>query len=529
MHIGKKIVLFGATVLLLMWTLLPEVWVYVESLLKDGSLDLKPYQSLLTEPRQWRLLLNTVLVTGGAVLLTLLLGVPLAFLLHRTDLPGRRALSLLSLIPLITPPYIAGIAWSHKVFITGAIGIVLMLGFTYFPLVMLLVGRAFTSTDATLEEAALLARGRASTLVTITLRLATPAAIAAALFVLVFALSDFSTPDYFTTTTKNPFHVYATEVFYDYAHLGDHRLATAASVPLVLLALLGVVLIARVEGRGSYTTVGNVSRVPRLWPLGKMRWPVGVFSWLLVGTLALGPTAILLGWSVSRPVSVDEGPPRSAYAVVFQSVGGELLSSLLNATASAALAIALGFFPAYLLARARGRSLSLGTALTLLPFAVPALTLSIGLIRLFNHPDPVRDMIYTGRGLVIIALVARFAPIAVMSSRAALARIDRGVEEAAELAGRSFGSMLVRLLGPLSMRGVLAAFLIVFIFAMRELDSVVLLAGSNETLAKRIYNGVHFAQDALVATECLLMLATILIPVAIARLLIGRPLLDEAT
>ncbi|MFO0984977.1 MAG: hypothetical protein U1E76_25150 [Planctomycetota bacterium] len=87
----------------------------------------------------------------------------------------------------------------------------------------------------------------------------------------------------------------------------------------------------------------------------------------------------------------------------------------------------------------------------------------------------------------------------------------------------------MRVLAPLSLRGVLASFLVIFVFAMHELDTIVLLTGSNETLAKRIYNGVHFAQDALVATECLLlMLTAIVIPLAIVRLLVARPLLNEA-
>ncbi|MFO0984980.1 MAG: hypothetical protein U1E76_25165 [Planctomycetota bacterium] len=113
--------------LFLFWTLAPDVLVYLESIVHEGRLDLKPYHGLLTEARHWGLLWHTVVASGGAVLLALVLGVPLAFLVTRTDLPGRRALELLSLFPLITPPYIAGIAWTHHVRISGAPGIVLML------------------------------------------------------------------------------------------------------------------------------------------------------------------------------------------------------------------------------------------------------------------------------------------------------------------------------------------------------------------------------------------------------------------
>ncbi|MEW6746664.1 MAG: hypothetical protein AB1486_28315 [Planctomycetota bacterium] len=506
-------------------TCAPSVAVLRHAFVEDGHLTLAHLGRMAVDSRYLDLQLNTLLVGLGTIAVALLLGLPLSFLLNRTDLPGFRWLSLLVILPIVVPPYLGGIAWTHLLpWLSGYFGVVLMLGFGYFPIVVLLVGRAFVTTEPAMEEAALLARGRLPTLLCVTLRLATPAILASAVFVFVIAVSDFGTPDYFTTTVTKPFNVYATEVFSQFSSHGDLTLAGAASLLLVLVSSLGVFSLSLLEGRGTYSTLGGAYREPARWSLGRARWPAGLGTWLLYGAIAVGPLLILLEWSLGARVTT-EGGIKAAFPAALSEIGDDLRSSFVNAVAAALVVVVLAFLPAYTAARLGKRWQPLGTVALLLPFAVPAVALAIGYIELFNVPDdPVRDFIYTGRGLVILGLAARFLPLGALGLRASIARIDPAVEEAAVLSGRSFPRILTRIIAPLAGRGALATGLIVYAFAMRELDTIHLFRGGNDTIVMRIFNQIHFAYDAQVAAMCLLLVTATVLPLLVVRLLVKGPL-----
>ena len=157
--------------------------------------------------------------------------------------------------------------------------------------------------------------------------------------------------------------------------------------------------------------------------------------------------------------------------------------------------------------RARGRLLEIAA---LLPLAAPAILFGIGEITLWNHDATAA--LYDSPWMAVILLVGRFAIFAVLICAGATAALDPRLEEAAQLAGCGPARRLLHVVAP-CLRGALAGgFVLVFIFAMRDLDSAILVPAMNKTAVFRAFNMIHFGRDAHVAALCLLLVFAVALP-----------------
>lgn len=241
---------------------------------------------------RWKLLGNSVVIAGIAALVALLLGVPYALLLARTDAPLRGPLGALYAAPLVLPPLLVAFAWT---FLPGfspppkfvaddpeawggaasAVRAGFLLGLCYFPLVVLFARRALSQVPASLEESARLAGGPRRALTSVTLPLAAPGILVGALFVFLFSLNDFSLVDYlnFVRPNADRISVYPYESFTAWTKSQGESVATALGAPLALLGVALLYGIQRVVGGGSRSTVTGDFRAPAPWRLGSWRWP----------------------------------------------------------------------------------------------------------------------------------------------------------------------------------------------------------------------------------------------------------------
>lgn len=495
-----------------------------------GGWSLSAIEGALLDSHRLELLGNSLQLGAGVVLGTLILGLPYGFLVARSDLVGRAVYRALAVVPLLIPPYIAGIAWTEVVSIGGRSAMVLLLSLTLFPIVALWSAHAFAQVDRDVEDAARLAVGDRRALRRVTLCLARPSILAACLLVFLFAVSDFSVPDFFSFAglQSGSFQVFATDIYFRWATQTDPEAATAAAFPLVVLALGCMALVARLESRRSHRSMGGSFRPPRAFSLGRWQPLAHVHLLLTLGASVGVPVGVMLRWAFFDPRSVLIDPkgadtivtgPLDPLELLRGPAGGDLLRSLGYAGAAAAGMLLLALLLSSRLAR--GRS-TLALACVLLPLGFPSLLISMAEVQLFNHPGSLFDAFYTGGGLVVLTLMARFLPVAVLGLRAAWLRLHPEMDEAARLSIPSFPRRLLRIHLPLLASGLAATFVLCFALSMRELDVIVLLDGAQKTLPLRIYNKVHYARDAEVAILCLVQLAVILIPWAIVHLLLPR-------
>jgi iron(III) transport system permease protein len=485
----------------------PIVYLLHGALRGEDGYTLEAFTRTLFDSSRLRLMANSLKVGVGVLVASLLVGVPYGFLVGRSDLRGRALYHAIAIVPLLVPTYIAGIAWTEFAPIGG-----------------------FQQIDCDVEDAARMSIGGRRAFVRVTLALARPALISAMLLVFVLAVSDFSVPDFFSFAgvQEGSFQVLATDVYFHWATQADPASSTAAAVPLIVLALVCMLFVGRLESRRSHRSVGGSFRRPRPFRLGFWQLPAHAFL-LLVLAFSVGvPVGVMVRWAFFDPRAVLIDPTRSEELFTQQlnfiellqgPAGGDLWRSVGYSAAAAVLLLALSIGLGARLTRGRSGG---ALAWILLPLGFPSLLVSMAQVELFNHPGSVLDPFYGGGGLVILSMVARFFPVAILGLRAAWSRIDESVEEATRLSISSLWVRWIRVRLPLLTTGLVTTGLLCFVLAMRELDVVVLLDGAQRMLPMRIYNKVHYARDTEVAALCLIQLGAILLPWSAVQLLLPR-------
>lgn len=489
---------------------------------------------------------NSALLAGGVAATALVVGVPFGFLVARTDLPGRRFLAAAAVVPLLLPPYLAGIAWVQVVPMRGLPAILFILGGALWPVVALLAAKAFRDVGADAEDAARLALGDGGALRRVTVPLARGGIAAGALLVFIFALSDFVVPDFFSFAVQSDttFQVFATEIYGAFARQRDPLAAAAFGVPLVVVAALALLLGGRAEPLRSVASLTGTHVEPRPFRLGRGRWIAALFAVALLGTTVGVPLGVLGRMATKpTPTAVFAPPPATApgaaaapafgsfdYGIYKQKApvraalrryAPDALHSLRDAAVGALLMLLLAWGPARQLARTGG---SVGARLlVLLPLAFPSLLLGMGFEQLFLAEDGLGDRVYRGWGVVALTLASRFLPLAVIGLAASWRRIAPEIEESAALAPIGATARLVRLRLPLLAPALVAVGTLGFGLMMREFDAIVLLPGAQEMLTHRIYALVHQSKDAVVGALAWLQIAAVVVPWAALRLLEPAP------
>lgn len=482
------------------------LWSVVAS---DGRFDVTNVLSVLTDARQWSLLGNTLFLGASVGAATLALGIPLGFLVARTDLPAAAALRSLLTAPLLLPPLVHAIAWTEIVKLRGVAAAVFVFTLAYAPFAVLFAARAAERIDGRMEEAARLAgvRGLWTAVVG---RAVVPAAAAGALCAFLFVVSDFSVPDYLSSIGPK-LNVYADEIFSRWQRQGNLGGAVAAAIPPAAIGVLGLVLLTRWASSRRAVTLGSSFVPPRRVPLGRWKWPLfGV----VIGVIALSVGAPLA--SLLRTM----GP----MAVFFESLSqarDDILRSCLAALGAAAVATSIAFLLACGLRRGpRAAALAVDVA-SGFAFALPAIAFAIALIRLWNR-DGWMGAVYTSPLVVLAAFAGRYFLFAHVTGTAGVASLDPAFEDAGLLAGlpyrvRTFG-VTARLAAP----SLAAGFLLVYVFGMRELDTIVLIPAGNRSTMFRIYNAIHFNRPQFVAALCLCLSLLTCLPIVLYAWVLGR-------
>ncbi len=432
---------------------------------------------LVTSDTTLRVTVNTLglvsVVTAGSILL----GVPLAYLTVRTDLPFRRFFTVTGALPLVVPSYIGAFAFVSAFGPRGVLadalaplgveripsiygfpGAALVLTVYTYPYVFLTTRAALVSMDGRLVEAARsLNYTRREAFRRVTLPRILPAVAAGSLLVALYTLSDFGTP------TIMRLDVYTRMIYNEF---GARRLDFAAVLSLLLL-LLALVILA-VESRigadrdGAYVSGGDGrAAVVRL---GRLRWPAAAFC-LGVAVLALAlPVGILLMW-LAR-----DGPAYAGGGVDFELITA--WNSVSLSAAAAAICVVAAVPIAYLAARTDGIAGSLPDRLSYVGYATPGVVIGLALVYLGLVYVP---SLYKTVVLLVFAYVVRFLPQAVGTTRSSLLQVDPSLVEAARSLGHSPLAAFRRVVLPLVAPALAAGGALVFLTAMKELPATLML------------------------------------------------------
>lgn len=430
-----------------------------------------------------------------------LLGVASAFLVTRTDLPGRRVFGVLAALPLAVPSYVAGFAWVSTVDrFAGFWPAALVLALCSYPYVYLPVAAALRGTDPAQEEVARsLGRGPWRTFASVTVRQVRPAVAAGALLVALYVLSDFGAVsivrvDVFTMAIF-------TAVNLGFDRTGALVLATVLVV-LTALLLTGEGLTRR-RGARYARLGGGAGRPPTRIRLGRWRWPA-LLGLAGVAALALGvPAVSLVRWfaaGVSRPGSLAE-------------IATAVVNSLEVAALGAGLTILLALPVGVLTARAPGPVATALDRLAYLSHALPGLVIGLSLVFFgINVVYPLYQTLW----LLALAYAALFLPLAVGAVSAATAQAPPALEEVARSLGRRPIHVLRTVTVPLAAPGIGAGAALVFLTCMKELPATLLLRPTGfDTLATELWTHTSVAAYAAAAPYAALLVLIAAVPVAV--------------
>ena len=495
------------TLFCLLLALLP-IGTMVWQTLFAGELTAAETADLLFSARAVTLMGHTLLLAVSVTLATTFAGVPLGLLLGKSDLLFRKTLLFLFLIPLLLPPYFIAVAWSDALQLAGVPaerlegfgGTLFVLFCIYLPVPTLLTLLFLRTVPSALEEAGRLQARWSAVLRHITLPMIAPDILLAAMLVFLLTLGELSVPMYLH------YDVYALESFTRFTAFYDFDAAAAATLPLLAVALLLTLAEHRYLRR--HTAVpqrfAEKERFVRIG-LGRWRGPVGTALWAAAALLVAAPLAAL--------AVKAESPTRLADA--FLSAGDALGRSLLYASVGATLLTFFGFFTGYALLRRPFRFTGAVDAATIFLFTLPGTVVAIALIRFWN--TPVTAFVYATPLIVTMGWLVKYWALTSRICLVQLSAIPPSMEEAARMAGADWLRRLRYILLPLAARGVAGAWIVAFLFLLRDTDLTMLLyPPGHDTMPIRIFTAMANGSPAHIAALCLLMTGAILLPAAAA-------------
>ena len=444
----------------------PMFWLFWQALGVEPARAIE----LLVSVETARITLNSLLLTGGVTLLSIALGVPLAILTTRTDLPYPRLWTVVAALPLVVPSYIGAIALVGTLgpggHLEGAFGVALprvqgvwgatlVITLYTYPYVFLTTRAALLSMDASLADAArTLNAGRLEAFRRVTLPQIRPGIAAGALLAALYAVSDFGTPaflqaDVFTSTIYWQFSGFAVEY--------------AALLAIQLIAIVAVILVIEAGIGRDADASGGVGPGERI-RLGRWRWPaMGAVASIGVLTI-LVPLGVFVGWLLRA-----EGEPVTSlqFSPVFA------VNSVRLALLAAVVACLFALPVAYLSGRTDWLIARIFERVSYVGFAVPGIVIGLALVFLGTRTLP--SLYRQGVALLVFAYVIRFLPQAVGTVRSSVLQIEDATIEAARTLDAGRLETFRRVTAPQLVPGIIAGAVLVFLTTMKELPMTLLL------------------------------------------------------
>ncbi|MGY2082171.1 ABC transporter permease [Blastococcus sp. SYSU DS0539] len=515
----------------------------------DGGLTLDNYGLLASEPRLMEGVLNSLWIAVGTVIGSLLLGLPVAWLAVRTDMPFRRFFRGSAVLTFAAPSFIAALGWilllgPRNGMLNTALmsvfgleeapfdiftpwGIIFVLSLFLYPLVFLPVSAALEGIDPALEQAAAsLGASRARVLRTVTFPVILPSLIAGSILVFVSAAVIFGPVAILGAPTG--FQTIPTVLLSLMQFPPRIEAAAVISVPILVIIAVLLVLQRKLVGGKKFTVIGGKPGRQDVTHLGGASFlALGFCSLVVVLSLVL-PFGVLLVTSfrkaLGRPLGWDNFTLTGNYEEVFGRplIAAAMGNSFILALGGTVLALAVALLASWLVHRTKARSNAVIVGAMAAPLAFPGAVLGIGLIIAYaGQPFGLGGTLT----ILLIAYAGSALPLTFAYVHAGMGQIGAEVEEASRSLGASWARTWRRITVPLLRPSLLAAGMLNFVLLFRELEmSVFLYTGANPTVSTVLYS---LASESLYqrvgALSVVVLLINIVVTVFAMRLLDRRP------
>ncbi|MBV9440230.1 MAG: iron ABC transporter permease [Candidatus Eremiobacteraeota bacterium] len=546
----------GAVVVLAVLVIVPLGWLLVISLQRPdaGGFTTANYVEAFTNAIYLRPILNSLILATSVATIASLLGTPLAWLVARTDLPGRRQLRALIMAAFVTPSFIGAEAWillaaPNSGWINRAIvsathathgplnifslgGAIFVMALYNVPYTFTFVAGALELLPVELEDASsTLGASAWRTMRSVTLPLVLPAILAGFIMSFLEAIAEFGSPAFLLIPARA--QVVTTQLYLFFQFPVRTELAAAYAMPLLAATLLLLILQRRVLGRRRFTMVGGKGGRRREIALGRWRGPLLAAALMVPLCSVVLPYLALLATSLSRIWS--DGPVPGNLTLYWYRWAildnAETRRAIGHSLAYGAAAATVATLVALLIAYTANRRLFPGAQtlgiVCMAPFVVPGIVLAIGIYAAYSRPPL---LLYGSAAILIIAFTTRFLPIAYSNLNTMIAAINVDLENAARTLGATRIRTLRTVTAPLLRRGLLASWLLVFIPAIRELSSAIFLfTPRTATMTTQIFDFSDAGNYEGVSTLAILILVITLIIVSVAYRFLGKDFMEKSS
>jgi iron(III) transport system permease protein len=487
----------------------------------------------------YRALTNTLLVSCIATVLAVIFGFLQAWILTRTNIPGRQRLERLMELPYYMTPLIGALAWGvllgpktgliNQVWrssgapgdlfnIYSAYGIAWVMALFEGTVAFVMISAAMKSMDPSLEESSrVLGAGKLRTALRITLPLVAPGVLSATIFVFAEMLGSFAAA--FVLGIPGRFYVVTTVIWQaTLSFPPDYGRAAAMGLSLFGVMLITLTLARLVLRNGTYTTITGKAFRPREMDVGAMRWPLLAIAWGYIIVAVILPLGALMLTSFERFATVIISQMQfttANYQTAFQmgSVGPAFVNSLILGISVSTIGVVVIGVLAWIIYRSRMPGSGVAEYVIMFPQAVPRLVFGLGLLWAWiNLPIPIYGTLW----LLALAYFTVFLPLGLRTIASVVLQVDPSLEECARVCGAKWIYQMRTVTMPLLRPGLVAAWLLIFIASVRELGVSIFLMGPNsKVIAPAIVNSWLSSSSELSAAMALIQTATVFVAVAI--------------
>lgn len=512
-----QVILFISIAILVIFVAWPVLLILFNAFFVDGKFNSMDFYKVLTEPETFQALINSLIIASMTTVGSTIVGTFFAWLVTRTDLPYKTFMKSLFLVPFMLPSFIGALAW--KMLLSPHAGYInkwfmatfnttepLFNIYTYhgiscvevmylFPFVFIQVCGALERMDPTLEESARISGAGLFTITRkITIPLVLPSIMSGALLIMLYSMAHFGTVAVLGIEQgiyNIPTLIYE-KIHESAGSFASIRTGTVLATVLIVSAACIIWAQQKVLSKGQYQIIGGKSFRPMELKLRGLRYPLLFFCLAYIGFTILLPTMVIfmVGGveTYGLPLTWENLSLDNYKYILFEYdvTRDAIFNSVTLGLAAAFITMFAGVMISYVIVKMKVRGKGILEFLGMLPFSVPGSVIALGVILAWSGQFGIN--IYNTVWIILVSYIARYMAFSLKANSAALEQVHDSLMEASRSCGASMWQSLKDIVIPLVRPGMVSAFFLIFLPALRELTvSIMLYAPTTRTIGVAIY------------------------------------------
>ena len=545
-----QVILFLSIAILVIVVAFPVLLILFNAFWVEDHFNFSGAIDILKEPETFKALMNSLIIAGMSTIGSTIVGTFFAWLVTRTDMPHKRFMKSMFLVPFMLPSFIGAMAW--KMLLSPNAGFINRffmdnLGFDgpifnlysyygisavevmyLFPFVFIQVCGALERMDPTLEESARISGAGLFTITRkITIPLVLPSILSGALLIMLYSMAHFGTVAVLGIENgiyNIPVLIYE-RIHQSGGSFESIRTGTVLATVLVISAACIIWAQRKILGSGHYQIIGGKSFRPMELKLRGLKYPLMFFCFAYIAFTIVLPTVVIFlvgGLSTYGLSFTPENLSLDNFKFIlfeYDVTRDAIFNSVTLGLTAAIITMFAGVMISYVIVKMDVKGKGILEFLGMLPFSVPGSVIALGVILAWSGQFGVN--LYNTVWIILVAYIARYMAFSLKANSAALEQVHDSLVEASRACGATMWQSLKDIVLPLVKPGMFAAFFLIFLPSLRELTvSIMLYAPTTRTIGVAIYT---LNEDGETVISCALA------AIALIIIIVGQTVINHFT